>query len=120
MWATPFKEINEIFIDLIDPTEVNELMVRMLNSEKDCVIPPVKIHLFASVDGQSWTLAQIKDTPVFPNTGHDAFVDCVLFDDIRLPVIDGKKMKPVSLKLVFTCEHKTYIDEIFVNPTEIK
>ena len=95
-------------------------MVRMLNSEKDGVIPPVKIHLFASIDGQSWTLAQIKDTPVFPNTGHDAFVDCVLFDDIRLPVTDGKKMKPVSLKLAFTCEHKTYIDEIFVNPTEIK
>lgn len=119
-WAVYHPGVNEIFIDLIDPTEVNELMVRMLNSEKDCVIPPVKIHLFASVDGQSWTLAQIKDTPVFPNTGHDAFVDCVLFDDIRLPVIDGKKMKPVSLKLVFTCEHKTYIDEIFVNPTEIK
>lgn len=109
-WARYPAGVNGIVIDLMIPTKVNSVMVRMLNSAKDGIVPPAKLHLSASPDGQQWNLVQIKDSPVFPNTRHDAFTDCVLFDGFP------EGFSPTSLRLEFVSEQMVCIDEIFVNP----
>lgn len=75
--------------------------VRMLNCHKDNIVPPAKLFLFVSKDGKKWSLHQIKDTPVWANTNHDAFVDHVTFDNLPS---DAK-----YLKLSFTAEKKAYV-----------
>ena len=80
------------------------LDVRMLNCHKDQIVPPSKLFLFVSKDGKKWNLHQIKDTPVWANTNHDAFVDYVSFED--LPA-DTK-----YLKLAFTAEKKVYLHHV--------
>lgn len=111
-WAPYSKGTHEIFMDLSGQKDVREVFVRMLNCHKDGIVPPVKFYLFSSVDGQWWDLVQIKDSPVFPNTNHDAFVDHVLFDGFP------EGFAPSHLKLVFTADSKVCIDEIYVNPIE--
>ena len=98
----------EIVIDLDGKEEVNEVLVRMLNCHKDGIIPPSKLFLFSSNDGDKWSLEQIKDSPVCPNTNHDAFIDFVLFDGV------GAEAR--YLKVAFTAEQKVFLDEILVNP----
>ena len=71
----------------------------MLNSRKDGIVPPSKLFLFTSEDGEKWTLDCSKDTPVWANTGHDAFVDLMVFD------IDAK-----HIKLAFTAEYEAYME----------
>lgn len=115
-WAPYQPGVNDIIIDLIQPTQISEVMVRMLNSAKDGISLPVKMYLSASVDGQSWNLMQIKEASGFPNTNHDAFAECVLFDDFRLLKVGENEVKPAALKLTFMCEDKVMIDEIFINP----
>ena len=75
--------------------------VRMLNCHKDGIMPPAKLFLFVSKDGREWSLHQIKDTPVWANTNHDAFVDYVSFENLPS---DAK-----YLKLSFTAENKAYV-----------
>lgn len=111
-WA-PYQEgIHEIFVDLFGQKEVKEIFVRMLNCRKAGIVPPSKIYLYSSLDGQWWDLLQIRVCPVFPNTGHDAFVDHVLFDGFP------EGFSPSHLKIVFEAEEKVCIDEIFINPIE--
>lgn len=98
----------EIVIDLDGKEEVNEVLVRMLNCHKDGIIPPSKLFLFSSNDGDKWSLEQIKDSPACPNTNHDAFIDFVLFDGV------GAEAR--YLKVAFTAEQKVFLDEILVNP----
>jgi hypothetical protein len=74
----------------------------MLNSHKDGIVPPSKIFLFTSEDGQKWSLAAVKDSPVSPNTNHDAFVDYVLFD--------GFDASAPYMKIAFTVEVKAAFD----------
>ena len=76
-----------------------ELVVRMLNSHKDDIVPPSKLFLFTSEDGEKWTLDCIKDTPAWVNTNHDAFVDLMVFDS------DAK-----HIKLAFTVEYEAYME----------
>ena len=76
-----------------------ELVVRMLNSHMDDIVPPSKLFLFTSEDGEKWTLDCIKDTPVWANSGHDAFVDLMIFD------IDAK-----HIKLAFRPEYEAYME----------
>jgi hypothetical protein len=77
----------------------------MLNSHKDGIVPPSKIFLFSSQDGNEWSLVQIKDSPVFPNTNHDAFVDHVVFDGLDLSSVK-------SLKIAFTVDAKAAFDNV--------
>lgn len=78
------------------------VLVRMLNSHKDGIVPPSKLFLFSSQDGVQWSLLQIKDTPVFPNTNHDTFIDHVLFE---IPDIETSQ-----IKIAFSTELKAAFD----------
>ncbi len=102
-WVKYGPGTHEIEIPVSDG-KVKEVMVRMLNSHKDGIVPPSKIFLFTSGDGVRWSLAQIKDSPVCPNTNHDAFVDHVLFE--------GLDNEGPYMKIVFTVEDKAYFDRI--------
>ena len=75
----------------------------MLNCIKDGILPPDKFFLFASKDGHKWSLLQIKDTPVWKNLSHDAFVDYVSFDELK--GVSGAKY----LKLAFTAQQNVYL-----------
>lgn len=81
----------------------DKLLVRMLNSAKDGINPPSKLFLFVSEDSQKWSLYQMKNTPVFPNTNHDAFIDYVLFEDIP---------QASYMKLAFTVDEKAAFDSV--------
>ena len=83
----------------------SEVVVRMLNSHKDGIIPPEKVVLYAGKEGD-FRLQQVKYTPKWPHTRHDAFVDIVLFelDDIEAPFV----------KIVFTTDKKVYLDRIMM------
>jgi hypothetical protein len=105
-WVEYAAGTHEIEIPVAEG-KANEVLVRMLNSHKDGIVPPSKIFLFASEDGQKWSLVQVKDSPVFPNTLHDAYVDHVLFD-----VHD---MKAPYMKIAFTAEEKAYLDKVILN-----
>jgi hypothetical protein len=89
----------------VDDDKVESVLVRMLNSHKDGIVPPSKIFLFSSQDGNEWSLVQIKDSPVFPNTNHDAFVDHVVFDGLDLSSVK-------SLKIAFTVDAKAAFDNV--------
>ena len=85
------------------------LDVLMLNSHKDGIVPPEKIFLFVSKDGSSWSLAQIKDPPVWKKTNHDAFVDYLQFAGLEEFV--GAKY----LKLAFNVEKDAYLHFVEIN-----
>ena len=100
----------EIIIESDSDMKTNTVMVRMLNSHKDGIIPPSKVFLWAAEaeDEDNYRLVRISDTPVFPNTGHDAFIDYVIFDGLHLT--------DKYLKIEFTSGNDVYIDEIIINP----
>jgi len=85
----------------------SEVILRMLNSAKDGIVPPQKVFLYAcdSADGEGARLLGIKDTPVWPYNRHDTFVDTVLFE---LDDIEGD-----YLMIVFTSDSKVCLDRIF-------
>jgi hypothetical protein len=82
----------------------------MLNSHKDGIIPPSKVFLWAAEAdyGYRYRLIGIADINAFPNTGHDAFIDHVIFD--------GLKLTDKYLKIEFTSDADVYIDEVIINP----
>lgn len=88
---------------------LTSLDILMLNCCKDGIVPPEKIFLFTSKDGGAWSLAQIKDAPVWKNTNHDAFVDYVRFDGLD-ELADAEYMK-----LVFTTENEVYLHCVEIN-----
>ena len=91
--------------------QVNTIMVRMLNSNKDGIIPPSKVFLWAEeeTDSDNYRLVGIADTQISPNTGHDSFIDFAIFNNL-----DIKKTKCV--KIEFFSESEVYLDEIIINP----
>lgn len=101
---------SEIIIEFDSTTEKNTVIVRMLNSHKDGIIPPSKVFLWAADASaeNNFRLVRIADAPVFPNTGHDAFIDYVIFDGLHL--------EDKYLKIEFTSGNDVYIDEIIINP----
>ena len=115
-WVSYRKGLNEIYMTFAEPVELKEVMVRLLNSCKDGVRPPAKMQLSATVDGINWILVQRKDAPVWPNTNHDAFVDCIHFDHLIIPMAGKERMKPKSIRLSFIADGEVCIDEIYVNP----
>jgi hypothetical protein len=100
----------EIYIEFDSETPRNTVMLRMLNSHKDGITPPAKVFLWAADASEDtrYRLAGIAETPVFPNTGHDAFIDYAVFE--------GLNLSEKYLKLEFTSETEVYIDEIIINP----
>ena len=54
-------------------------------------------------DAEKWNLLEIKDTPAFPNTLHDAFIDHVIFTP---------SAKSRYLKLAFTNENDVMLEVI--------
>ena len=90
----------------VEDGKLQSVLVRMLNCHKDGIVPPSKIFLFTG-NGEDWSLAGIKDTPVCPNTNHDAFIDHVLFDSLDC---DASHMK-----IAFTVEAKAAFDDVVIN-----
>lgn len=109
-WSIYEAGKTEILVEFDSNVKVNSVMLRMLNSHKDGIIPPSKVFLWTAEAGNEddYRLVSITDTPVFPNTGHDAFIDYAFFDGLD---ITGK-----YLKIEFTSDTKVYIDEIIINP----
>lgn len=91
---------------------LESLLVRMLVCHKDGIYAPDMLSLSYSTDGEKYTLARIQQCPVFPNTRHDAYVDCVLFDDLAgsLPA------EARYLRISYASVHKTAFDRLIVNP----
>ena len=79
----------------------SEVIVRLLNCHKDGIVPPAAISLYTSKDGKEWTLTAEKQTPVWKNTGHDAFVDMVVFENLP---------KAKHMKLAFTADNDVYLE----------
>ena len=107
-WREYGAGTHEVVTDLPGKTVVNEVLVRMLNCRKDGIVPPSKLFLFSSMDGEKWSLEQIKDSPRCADTRHDAFIDFVLFD--------GLDCDARHLKIAFTTDSKSYMDEVTINP----
>jgi hypothetical protein len=105
-WKRYRSGLNELIIESGDMFAA--LDVLMLNSRKDGIVPPGKLYLFTSEDREKWSLLQIKDTPVWDNTNHDAFVDLVMFDNF--PSAPGR-----YLKLSFVSDKDVYLDYIVKN-----
>ena len=88
--------------------KVSSVVLRLLNSAKDGIVPPEKVFLYACdrPDGKDTRLLGVKDTPYWPNNRHDAYIDTVLFefDEIMTPY----------LMLVFTSGSKVYLDTILL------
>lgn len=102
----------EIIYELADGNKVESLLVRMLMCQKDGISTPDMLHLSYSLDGKEYRLAQTKSCPVFPNTRHDAYVDCVLFEDLGTNVPESA----LCLKVSYAAETKTAIDRLILNP----
>jgi len=103
LWKFYSEGMHEIILP-VGEGKTDAVLVRMLNSHKDGIIPPEKIFLSASEDGYNWSLVQIKDAPSFPNTNHDAFIDYVLFSELDI--------KASHIKIAFTVESKAAFDKV--------
>ena len=79
----------------------SEVIVRLLNCHKDGIVPPAAISLYTSKDGKEWTLTEEKQTPVWKNTGHDAFVDMMVFENLP---------KTRHMKLAFTADNDVCLE----------
>ena len=69
---------------------------------------PTQFKLRPPLDGDSYRLLSIKDTPSFQNAKHDAWIDGVLFE--------GIDVNTRYLKVAFEADTPVYMDELFVNP----
>ncbi len=104
-WEQYDKGLHEIVVP-VEGGRADQVLVRMLNCHKDGIVPPVKLYLFSSRDGEEWSLEGIQNSPGYQNTNHDAFIDYVLFE--------GLDLKASHLKLTFTVEQKAAFDKIVV------
>ena len=101
---------NEVIAELTDDIRLESILVRMLVCQKDDIMTPEMLTLSASTDGEEYRLVQIKACPVFPNTRHDAFVDCILFENVRIP--EGTRF----VKISYSSPQKTALDRVVLNP----
>lgn len=99
-------------IMLEDGSVLESLLVRMLMCSKDDIGSPDMLVLSCSQDGKNYRLLQTRNCPVFPNTRHDAYVDCILFDSLTGKLPAG----PLTLRLTWTSTHRTAIDRLILNP----
>ena len=101
---------HECVIDMKKMTDIRTVMLRYLNYNAGNVVAPMKTYLYLSNDGTNYRLAGIKDAPYFPNNKHDAWIDAVLFKDL--------KEKARYVKVTFDTPQQTFVDELFINPTK--
>lgn len=106
----PGVQQKEIFLE--DGSTLESLLVRMLMCSKDDIETPGMLVLSYSQDGKSYRLLQTRSCPVFPNTRHDAYVDCILFDSLSGKLPSG----PLTLRLTWASTHRTAIDRPILNP----
>lgn len=103
---------HELVVELDGDMSLEGILVRMLVCHKDGIMAPDMLALSASADGKDYRLVNIKSCPVFPNTRHDAFVDCMLFDGLdRLVPADTR-----FIRISYSSPHQTAIDRLIVNP----
>ena len=112
LWDVRGSGHQEVFSEIPEGTQLENLLVRMLMCEKDGIKTPDMLALSYSVDGKEYRLAQTKSCPVFPNTRHDAYVDHILFDGLENSVPENAK----SVKISYICDTKTAIDKLILNP----
>ena len=103
---------HELTVELAADEVPESLLVRMLVCHKDEVKAPDMLALSVSPDGKAYRLLQIKSCPVFPNTRHDAFVDCVLFEDLDKCIPEDTRF----IRISYSAPHKTALDRLILNP----
>lgn len=103
---------HDVLVEVPPFTKLESLLVRMLSCEKDGIMPPEKLSLSLDVEGQDSRLISVKNCPVFPNTRHDAYVDCVLFESLDIEAEDA----PFNLRLSFDVNGKSAFDRVILNP----
>ena len=103
---------HELTVELAADEVPESLLVRMLVCHKDEVKAPDMLALSVSPDGKAYRLIQIKSCPVFPNTRHDAFVDCVLFEDLDKCIPEDTRF----IRISYSAPHKTALDRLILNP----
>ncbi len=108
-WVKFDKGHHEIVVDLQKIVPVKRIMVRTLNYNKEEIGTPLKVYVYTSTDGNTYSLASIKDAPYFPNNNHDAWIDGILFDELN--------EKTRYVKVAFDAPQKVYMDELFINPS---
>jgi hypothetical protein len=111
-WEVRKPGTYEIVLELEQPADIESLLARILVCHKDDIFAPEMLALSASRDGEDYRLVQVKACPVFPNTRHDAFVDCVLFDGLDKLLPEGTRFVRIS----YSSPHKTALDRIILNP----
>lgn len=102
----------EIVMELEEGRQLESLLVRMLVCLKDEVDTPDILALSFSCDGKEFSLVQTRSCPVFHDTRHDAYVDCILFDDLASRVPEGARF----VKISYTSGLRTAVDRLIVNP----
>ena len=108
-WDIRKPGMHEITMEMKDMPE--SILVRMLVCDKDDIKTPDMLTLSASADGREYRLVQMKSCPVFPNTRHDAFVDCVLFDGLGSNLPEGTRF----IKVSYSSSHKTAVGRLVLN-----
>ena len=107
-WSRFENGYHEVVLDLNEQTYIEEIFIRMLNYDIEYIRMPLKVYLYISEDGETYRLKSIKDAPNFPNSKHDAWIDCILFSPVP------EKVRYV--KLAFYASDQVFIDELFINP----
>ena len=108
-WVKFDQGHHEIVVDLQKKTPVKNIMVRTLNYNPEGISTPLKVYVYTSEDGKTYSLASIKDAPYFPNNKHDAWIDGILFEKLN--------ENARYIKVAFDAPQKVYMDELFINPT---
>lgn len=107
-WLSFESGYHEVNIDLKKRFDIQEILVRTLNYNKEGIKAPLKVYIYISKDGLNYHLASIKDSPYFPNNKHDAWIDGTFFENL--------KINARYVKIAFNALDKVYMDEIFINP----
>lgn len=109
-WMHFAQGCHDCVVDMKKVTNINTVMLRYLNYHAGNVVAPMKTYLYLSNDGKNYRLAGIKDAPCFPNNKHDAWIDAVLFNNL--------KEKARYVKVTFDTPQQTFVDELFINPSK--
>lgn len=111
-WDIRESGFQEKFLQIAENQVVESLLVRMLMCSKDKIETPDMISLSYSTDGVDYRLVKTRSCPVFPNTRHDAYVDCILFDDLEGRIPEGVS----HIKVSWYSDERTAVDRLVLNP----
>ena len=111
-WDIRESGFQEKFLQIAENQVVESLLVRMLMCSKDKIETPDMISLSYSTDGVDYRLVKTRSCPVFPNTRHDAYIDCILFDDLEGRIPEGVS----HIKVSWYSDERTAVDRLVLNP----